>query len=72
MVILQLCFNIVCSPFVAGRVGFTGLLTPARPSTTRPEDVYTADAYNDLQAGLVFNSVVHGDWPQVTITEDQE
>ncbi|XP_034240680.1 putative beta-glucosidase 6 isoform X2 [Thrips palmi] len=47
-----------------GRVGFTALLTPARPNSTRSEDVYTAAAYNELQAGLALNPVVHGDWPQ--------
>lgn len=47
-----------------GRIGFNALLTLSQPNSTRFEDVYVAEAYNELQAGLALDPVVHGDWPQ--------
>lgn len=49
----------------SGQIGFTAVLMPGYPNTTSSEDVYAAAAYNALQAGVVLDPVVHGDYSQV-------
>ncbi|XP_034249356.1 myrosinase 1-like [Thrips palmi] len=48
-----------------GQVGFSALVFTARPNSTRPEDVYSADAFNQVAAGVLLNPVVHGDYPEL-------
>ncbi|XP_034234308.1 cyanidin 3-O-glucoside 7-O-glucosyltransferase (acyl-glucose)-like isoform X2 [Thrips palmi] len=48
-----------------GQVGINVLMTHARPATTRPEDAYAADAWNQMYHGLVLHPVVFGDYPQL-------
>ena len=45
-------------------MGFTALIMHAAPQTTSQEDVYTAEMFNQLHAGLVLAPVVYGDYPQ--------
>lgn len=52
-------------PCGAGRVGFTALMMTARPKTTRIEDVYVADAFNQVNVGVTLHPVVYGDYPEV-------
>ncbi|XP_052130851.1 uncharacterized protein LOC113205641 isoform X2 [Frankliniella occidentalis] len=50
---------------IAGQIGFNALLMHASPNSTRPEDVYAADLFNQVHAGQVLAPVVLGDYPQV-------
>lgn len=47
-------------------MGFSAHTIHARPNSTRPEDVYAADAFNQFQAGATLQPVVTGDYPQVS------
>ncbi|XP_034256691.1 putative beta-glucosidase 6 [Thrips palmi] len=49
-----------------GQIGFSAVLMTGYPNTTRAEDVYAAAAYNSLQAGVVLDPVVYGDYSQLT------
>lgn len=49
----------------AGLVGFTAKLMPARPVSTTQEDVFVAEAFNQMHAGNVLRPVVHGDYPDL-------
>ncbi|XP_034237899.1 myrosinase 1-like [Thrips palmi] len=48
-----------------GQVGFSALLYTARPNSTRIEDVYAADAFNQVNTGVLLHPVVYGDYPEV-------
>lgn len=48
-----------------GKLGFTVTTLLSRPVSTRPEDVYASEAYNQMFAGMLLNPLVHGDYPQM-------
>lgn len=48
-----------------GQVGATAILMPARPKTTKVEDVYAANVFNQLYAGSVLHPLVYGDFPDI-------
>ncbi|XP_026278216.2 uncharacterized protein LOC113206368 [Frankliniella occidentalis] len=50
---------------MAGQIGLTVLLMHATPNSTRPEDVYAAELFNQVHAGQVLAPIVVGDYPQV-------
>ncbi|KAK3925415.1 Vicianin hydrolase [Frankliniella fusca] len=52
-----------------GQVGINAIILHATPNSTRPEDVYAAELFNEVLAGQVLAPVVHGDFPQVLKNE---
>ncbi|XP_034250034.1 myrosinase 1-like isoform X2 [Thrips palmi] len=48
-----------------GQVGFSAALSTARPRSTRPEDVYASNAFNQFSGGMVLAPVTYGDYPQI-------
>lgn len=48
-----------------GQVGCSVLLMTARANSTRPEDVYAAEAFNQMHAGVVLSPIVYGDYPEI-------
>ncbi|XP_034230000.1 beta-glucosidase 22-like isoform X2 [Thrips palmi] len=52
-------------PSQKGRVGATALLIHAEPQTASQQDIYAADAFNQLHCGQVLHPVVYGDYPDL-------
>ena len=48
---------------LAGSLGFTAKLMPAAPASISQQDVFTAEAFNQMHAGNVLHPVVYGDYP---------
>lgn len=48
-----------------GQVGYTALLVHAQPKTTSVQDVYAADAFNQMHCGKILHPVVFGDYPEI-------
>ncbi|KAE8738497.1 hypothetical protein FOCC_FOCC016021 [Frankliniella occidentalis] len=48
-----------------GQIGLTMLLLHTSPNSTRPEDVYAAELFNQVHAGQMLGPIVLGDYPQV-------
>ncbi|XP_026290776.1 myrosinase 1-like [Frankliniella occidentalis] len=50
---------------LSGQVGLSLALLPAIPRSTRADDIYAAYVLNEMFAGILYNPIVYGDYPQV-------